>query len=94
MHEFLSQARFSRDHRWAPLHMSEYLDGELATRGRDRMERHLGECVECRRLIAGLRALMEALPRLPAPQRSRDPRQLAVLVRQRLEDLRPPDLNR
>ena len=47
--------------------MSDYLDGELAASGRARMERHLGECAECRRLLAGLRAVVDGLHRLPAP---------------------------
>jgi anti-sigma factor RsiW len=47
--------------------MSAYLDGELQTGSRRRMEDHLGECVECRRLIAGLRLVIGALHRLPVP---------------------------
>ena len=47
--------------------MSDYLDGELAPAGRTRMERHLGECAECRRLLAGLRRTLDGLHRLAAP---------------------------
>ena len=32
MSSFLDQARFARDHRWAPDHMSDYLDDELRER--------------------------------------------------------------
>ena len=37
--------------------MSDYLDAEMNSRRRRRMEGHVGECEECRRLLAGLRAL-------------------------------------
>jgi anti-sigma factor RsiW len=67
MDAFLSRLRFWRDHRWAPNHMSAYLDGELTARRRGRMKRHVGECRECRRLIAGLSAVIEALHRLTPP---------------------------
>jgi anti-sigma factor RsiW len=75
---------FARDHQWAPVHMSNYLDGELATSPRGRMERHLGECEECRRLLAGLRAIVEGLHRLPALGGGVDAVQLAASVRIRL----------
>lgn len=52
------------------------------------MERHLGVCVECRRLLAGLTLVVDALHRLPAPQPGRDATQLAGAVRLRLEQ--PP----
>lgn len=48
------------------------------------MEDHLGECVECRRLIAGLRLVIGALHRLPAPGSGADRAQLVVAVRGRL----------
>ncbi len=88
MHELLARMKFRRDHRWAPDRMSDYLDGELASRRRARMERHVGECVQCRRLIKGLTLLVDALHRLPAPESGRDPVGLAGSVRLRLEQ--PP----
>jgi anti-sigma factor RsiW len=68
MHEFLSRPRFWRDHRWAPDHMSGYLDGDLASSGRDRMERHVGECRDCRTVLGELRLMIERLGRLPSPE--------------------------
>ena len=68
MREFLSRPRFWRDHRWAPDHMSEYLDGDLAAGGRGRMERHVGECRACRTVLGELRLLIERLGRLPSPE--------------------------
>jgi anti-sigma factor RsiW len=88
MHKFLARIRFRRDHQWAPDRMSEYLDGELRPQPRTRIERHLAECAECRRLIAGLTRLVDALHRLPAPEPARDPVRLAAAVRVRLEE--PP----
>jgi anti-sigma factor RsiW len=44
--------------------MSAYVDGELATGAVGRIERHLGECHECRRLLADLRRMLAGLRRL------------------------------
>ena len=68
--------------------MSDYLDGELAPHAPARMERHLGECDECRRLLAGLRRTLDGLNRLSEPRpaawtRCRSPRS----VRARLSEL-------
>ena len=79
--------RFRRDHRWAPRRMSDYLDGELAPAARTRMERHLGECAECRRLLAGLRRTVAGLHRLSAPSEGADAPHIAALVRARLSQL-------
>ena len=66
--------------------MSDYLDGELAVTGRGRMEWHLGECEECRRLLAALRAIVDGLHRLPAPGGGADAVQVAASVRLRLHE--------
>ncbi len=84
----LYRVRFRRDHAWAPDHMSEYVDGELAPAGRWRMERHAGDCPECERLLAGLRALVAGLGRLPAPTGGADAARIAAAVRGRLDE--PP----
>lgn len=54
------------------------------------MEHHLAECGDCRRLLAGLRAVVGGLRRLPAPGSGLDPVQIAALVRGRLNEP-PPD---
>jgi anti-sigma factor RsiW len=64
--------------------MSDYLDGELDPTRRTRMERHLGECAKCRRLLAGLRLTVDGLNRLSAPSRGADALQIAASVRARL----------
>jgi anti-sigma factor RsiW len=84
MSTLLDRERFRRDHRWAPGRMSDYLDGELAPARRARMERHLGECASCRRLLAGLRGTVAALHRLTAPEDGVDTLALATSVRSRL----------
>jgi anti-sigma factor RsiW len=86
--EFLDRARFDRDHRWAPGQMSDYLDGELASSPRARMERHGQVCPECRRLLAGLRRMLAALHRLPPPADGADALRIAASVRLRLGE--PP----
>ena len=81
------EERFRRDHRWAPGRMSSYLDGELAPAVRTRMERHLGECAECRRLLAGLRRTVDGLHRLSARSAGADALRIAALVQVRLNEL-------
>ena len=76
-----------REHRWAPRRMSDYLDDELAPAGRARLERHLGECAECRRLLAGLRRTLDGLHRLSSPSAGADALQIAASVRARLSEL-------
>jgi anti-sigma factor RsiW len=68
--------------------MSEYVDGELTATGRARMERHARDCPECEQLLAGLRAVVAGLGRLPAPEGGIDPARLAAAVRARLDDPR------
>jgi anti-sigma factor RsiW len=89
MRVFFAGIRFRLDHRWAPDHMSAHLDGELPAPERGRMERHLGECVGCRGVFAGLTAVVEALRRLPAAQPACGPAQVAAAVRIRLGE-QPP----
>jgi anti-sigma factor RsiW len=79
---------FALDHQWAPDRMSDFLDGDLGTSERGRMEHHLGACAECRRLLAGLRAVVDGLHRLPALARDADAVQIAASVCARLTE--PP----
>ena len=88
MSQLFDRARFERDHHWAPKRMSGYLDGDLAVRARARMERHLGECQDCRRLLAGLRVVVDRLHRLRSPSGGADAIQIAAAVRVRLNE--PP----
>jgi len=45
--------------------MSAYLDGDLASRARVRLERHTGECAECRGVLHSLRTMLTRLQSLP-----------------------------
>lgn len=91
MSGLVQRMRFARDHRWAPDHMSAFLDGELPSRGRLRMERHAGECVECRRVLDGLRAMLDALHRLAGPTGTAEAVAVASAVRLRLPRAPEPD---
>jgi anti-sigma factor RsiW len=68
--------------------MSDYLDGELAERGRERMKRHVNECSECRTVLVELRLMIDRLHRLPAPADGGGAAQIAGAVRVRLSE--PP----
>ena len=70
--------------------MSDYLDGDLAPDRRRRLEDHIGDCPECRRVLSGLRVMLDALQRLPAPGRAPDAAQIAGSVRVRLSEPRRP----
>jgi anti-sigma factor RsiW len=89
MRELSRRLRFRRDHRWATGHLSDYLDGELASSSRRRWERHAMECPECRRHLALLCRMLGALRRLPPPARGADALQTAAAVRLRLGDAAP-----
>jgi anti-sigma factor RsiW len=93
------RARFSWDHRWTPGHMSAYVDGELGSGGRLRLERHVSECEQCRRILAALRETLNALRRRPAPPADSKPKpsgeskpnQIVAAVRLRLREPPPED---
>jgi anti-sigma factor RsiW len=91
MSELFQRVRFRRDHRWAPGYMSAYLDKELASSRRARMERHATDCPECHRLLSGLRVLVGALQRLPSPAGGTDQLALASSVRLRLREPAAPE---
>jgi anti-sigma factor RsiW len=84
----LYRVQFRRDHGWAPRRMSDYLDSELAPRRRARLERHVPDCPECERLLAELRAVVQGLGRLPAPDGGTGAARVAAAVRGRLDE--PP----
>jgi hypothetical protein len=48
------------------------------------MERHVAECEQCRRLLAGLRTMLGALHALPTPASSADAARIIRAVRLRL----------
>ncbi len=84
MSNVVHRIRFRLDHRWAPAHMSDYLDGELGAPPQRRMEDHVAECAECRRTLAGLRAMLAALSALPQPAAEVQATRIVTSVRLRL----------
>ena len=87
MGDLMSRVRFWFEHRWVPGRLSAHLDGDLSRRARRRVERHVGECGECRRLVGELRRTIEALHRLPTPDGGAGGPQIAGAVRVRLSEL-------
>ncbi len=62
---------FRLDHRFTQKNLSAYLDGQLTTRERERMERHLAECSRCQEELATLGSAVELLhtvPSVPLPR--------------------------
>jgi anti-sigma factor RsiW len=88
MRQLIHRVRFWRDHRWTPPHMSAYLDEDLAPNARVRFDRHVTECAQCRRLLAGLRATLRALRSVPSASSDSRATRIATSVRARLND--PP----
>jgi anti-sigma factor RsiW len=52
----------SDDHEWSQLRLSQYVDGDLRTRARRRLERHAADCPDCSRGIRAIKALLRLLP--------------------------------
>ncbi len=52
---------FMRQHRWTQARLSEYLDGQLSQRDRERVEQHTGMCPQCSRVLATLRRTLREL---------------------------------
>jgi anti-sigma factor RsiW len=82
----LHTTRFRLDHRWTPRHLSDYMESDLTPAGRRRLEHHVAECDECRRLLAGLRRIVGTLHAVPAPATDADAAAVAASVRARLTD--------
>jgi anti-sigma factor RsiW len=64
--------------------MSSYLDGDLASRARARLERHTRECAECRGVLHSLRRMLVRLHNLPTSAHGAS--DFARVVRQRLHE--------
>lgn len=61
MLRLLRTIRFHREHHWTHEHLSEYVDGELPAGEHRRVERHVGMCPECRRVLATLKRTLAGL---------------------------------
>ncbi len=49
------------DHQWSQQHLSHYVDGDLSTLARRRLDRHARNCVDCGRGIRAMRTLVRSL---------------------------------
>jgi anti-sigma factor RsiW len=58
------------DHRWSRRRMSQYIDGELGSRERRRLDRHTDICPECRRALRTLSVVVSALRGLRRPEQA------------------------
>jgi anti-sigma factor RsiW len=65
----LQRRRFMREHDWTHARLSDYLDDELSSRERERVEDHLSLCPHCRRVLRTLRRTLKSLMDLPGEQR-------------------------
>jgi anti-sigma factor RsiW len=80
------ELRFRRDHRWTPPHMSAYLDSDLRTQARARVQRHTAECPECRSVLDSLRRMLDLLQSAPLPEPPADVPAIASAVLRRLHE--------
>lgn len=69
--------------------MSGYLDRDLASRARARLERHAEECPECRGVLYGLRWMLSRLSALPPVDERPAAADIAAAVKARLHE--PPN---
>jgi anti-sigma factor RsiW len=70
-----------RRHRWTQERLSEYLENELGSRARRRLEAHLASCADCSRTERTLRVLLRWLRRLPPPAHPKGPLVDGVIAR-------------
>ncbi len=52
---------FMLDHHFTRRHLADYLDGELESPARERLEHHAELCPKCRRMVATLLRTLEGL---------------------------------
>jgi len=65
--------------------MSAYLDGELPASARERVQHHIRDCPECRRVLRGLQRMLGVLPGL-VPAGGPEGADVAAAVIRRLGD--------
>ena len=78
--------RFRYDHRWTPGRLSPYLDEDLRSGARRRLERHVAQCPECRGMLRSLERMLLRLGQVPSPTGAEAPG-LAARVRARLDEV-------
>jgi anti-sigma factor RsiW len=68
--------------------MSAYIDGDLRERARARLEHHVRECEQCRRLLGDLRRMLGLLAQAGHAAAGAPSAQIAAQVRARLHGSR------
>jgi anti-sigma factor RsiW len=66
----LGRARERWDHRWSSQRIQDYVDGDLLTPDRRRLEDHTHKCEECGPLLRSLLCLRDRLRDLRQPTRT------------------------
>jgi anti-sigma factor RsiW len=69
------------DHEWSQRHLSHYVEGDLRTRARRRLDRHARGCADCSRGIRAMRALVHAAQGLGGPAGAQAPATIFDRVR-------------
>jgi hypothetical protein len=57
---------YAEDHEWSQRHLSHYVEGDLSSRARRRLDRHARDCADCGRGLRAMRALVRAVSGLDA----------------------------
>ena len=57
---------YAEDHQWSQRHLSHYVEGDLSSRARRRLDRHARDCADCGRGLRAMRALVRAFRGLDA----------------------------
>ena len=57
---------YAEDHQWSQRHLSHYVEGDLSSRARRRLDRHARGCADCGRGLRAMRALVHAVHGLDA----------------------------
>lgn len=75
---------FARDHSSVPGRLSAYVEGDLSEPERERVERHVSECPDCRDELHSLRQMLGRMLQAPPPADNPAPLDIAEAVRARL----------
>jgi len=72
---------YAKDHQWSQRHLSHYVEGDLSSRARRRLDRHARDCADCGRGLRAMRALVRAVHGLDALAGARAPATIFDRVR-------------
>jgi hypothetical protein len=61
------------DHSWSQGHLSHYLEGDLNSRARHRLERHAADCPDCSRGLRAMKTLLRLLAGIDRQDQLRAP---------------------